>query len=295
MFQTFSIIGAVLLRILSNPLANVFQKQLTSKHHHPLLVNFLTYFLLAILCFFITVNIAWNQLPSDYWAYSVLAGIAGAIGNGFLVKALHKGDLSVLGPVNSYKSIVGMIIGIFLLGEVPNTWGLLGVLLIVYGSYFVLDTTSDRFSWALLKRPEIQFRIWAMILTAIEAVFIKKIILASSTAAAFISWCWFGALFSFLLLFLYKLDIKTEISKLHSKDISKYLLLVICIGTMQYTTTYTFDHMPVGYALSLFQLSIIVSVLLGYQVFKEQDIRKKLLGSVIMIAGSVIIILLKNR
>jgi len=72
-------------------------------------------------------------------------------------------------------------------------------------------------------------------------------------------------------------------------------LLVICIGTMQYTTTYTFDHMPVGYALSLFQLSIIVSVLLGYQVFKEQDIRKKLLGSVIMIAGSVIIILLKNR
>jgi len=294
-FQTFSIIGAVLLRILSNPLANVFQKQLTSKHHHPLLVNFLTYFLLTIPCFFITINIAWRQLPPDYWVYSVLAGIAGAIGNSFLVKALHKGDLSVLGPVNSYKSIVGMIIGIFLLGEVPNTWGLLGVLLIVYGSYFVLDTTSDRFSWALLKRPEIQFRIWAMILTAIEAVFIKKIILASSTAAAFISWCWFGALFSFLLLFLYKLDIKTEISKLHSKDISKYLLLVICIGTMQYTTTYTFDHMPVGYALSLFQLSIIVSVLLGYQVFKEQDIRKKLLGSVIMIAGSVIIILLKNR
>jgi drug/metabolite transporter (DMT)-like permease len=134
-----------------------------------------------------------------------------------------------------------------------------------------------------------------MILTAIEAVFIKKIILASSTAAAFISWCWFGALFSFLLLFLYKLDIKTEISKLHSKDTRKYLLLVICIGTMQYTTTYTFDHMPVGYALSLFQLSTIVSVLLGYQVFKEQDIQKKLLGSVIMIAGSVIIILLKNR
>jgi drug/metabolite transporter (DMT)-like permease len=94
---------------------------------------------------------------------------------------------------------------------------------------------------------------------------------------------------------LYKLDIKTEISKLKSKDISKYLMLIVCIGTMQFTTTYTFDHLPVGYALSLFQLSIIVSVLLGHQIFKEQDIRKKLLGSAIMIIGSVVIILLKNR
>ena len=295
MLQTFFITAAVVLRIIANPLANVFQKQLTSKQHHPLIVNFLTYLLLAIFCILIVTQIQWQALPLQFWLYSTLAGIAGAVGNGFLVKALHKGDLSVLGPVNSYKSIVGMIVGIFLLAEIPNVWGLLGVILIVYGSYFVLDTTAERFSWALLKKPEIQFRIWAMILTAIEAVFIKKIILASSTIAAFISWCWFGTLFSFLLLLLYKLDIKTEISKLNSKDSNKYFMLVVCIGTMQFTTTYTFDHMPVGYALSLFQLSTIVSVLLGYQIFKEQDIRKKLLGSFIMIAGSIVIILLKNK
>jgi drug/metabolite transporter (DMT)-like permease len=291
--QTIFLMAAVVLRILSNPLANVFQKQLTHKHHHPLLINFLTYLLLAIFCFIIAFTVNWQQLPFQFWLFSVLGGIAGAIGNGFLVKALHKGDLSVLGPVNAYKSVVGMIVGVFLLAEIPNVWGLLGVVLIVYGSYFVLDTTAERFSWGLLKKPEIQFRIWAMILTAIEAVFIKKIILASSTTAAFISWCWFGALFSFLLLLVYQLDIKMEISKLKSTDFSKYLMLIICIGTMQFTTTYTFDHMPVGYALSLFQLSIIVSVLLGHQIFKEQDIRKKLVGSFIMIIGSVIIILLK--
>jgi drug/metabolite transporter (DMT)-like permease len=291
--QTFFIVAAVVLRILSNPLANVFQKQLTYKQHHPLLVNFLTYFFLAIFCIFIAIQVRWQELPFQFWVYSIFAGIAGGLGNGFLVKALHKGDLSVLGPVNSYKSVVGMIVGVFLLSEIPNVGGLLGLILIIYGSYFVLDTTAERFSWALLKKPEIQFRIWAMILTAVEAVFIKKIILTSSTTAAFISWCWFGALVSFLLLPLYKLDITKEISKLKLEDISKYSMLIICIGTMQFTTTYTFDHMPVGYALSLFQLSIIVSVLLGHRIFKEKDIRKKLLGSAIMIIGSVIIILLK--
>jgi drug/metabolite transporter (DMT)-like permease len=52
--------------------------------------------------------------------------------------------------------------------------------------------------------------------------------------------------------------------------------------------------MAVGYALSLFQLSTLVSVLFGYRFFKELDIRKKLIGSTIMIIGSIVIILLKN-
>jgi len=241
------------------------------------------------------VAVHWQIATPQFWLYSFLAGIAGALGNGFLVKALQKGDLSVLGPINAYKSVVGVISGIFLLGEIPNAWGILGIALIVYGSYFVLDTTEEGFSWSLLKKSEIQYRIWAMILTAVEAVFIKKIILASSTTLAFFSWCWFGALFSLILLVANRLNLKKEISKVNSVDLKKYVFLIACIGTMQFTTNYTFAHMEVGYALSLFQLSTIVSVLLGYRIFNEQEVRKKLIGSIIMIAGSIVIILLKNR
>jgi drug/metabolite transporter (DMT)-like permease len=241
------------------------------------------------------LKVNWSVLPRQFWFYSVLVGIAGAVGNGFLVKALQKGDLSVLGPINSYKSVVGIVVGIFLLHEIPNVWGILGIGLIVYGSYFVLDTTEERFSWTLLKRPEIQFRIWAMILTASEAVFIKKVILSSSATLAFVSWCWFGAVFSLGLLLVYKVNLRTEIKRVTHSNVGKYMLLVACVGTMQYTTNYTFDHMPVGYALSLFQLSTIVSVLLGHRIFKEMGIRKKLIGSAIMIVGSIVIILFQNH
>ncbi|WP_132051891.1 DMT family transporter [Pseudocnuella soli] len=283
---------AVALRILSNPVANVVQKQLTNRGQHPLLVNFLTYLLLSVACLCLVAVMDKTALPPAFWWYSILVGIAGALGNAFLVKALQGGDLSVLGPINAYKSVIGMIVGIFLLGEIPGFWGVLGVVLIIYGSYFVLDTTEERFSWSLLKKPAIQFRIWAMILTAIEAVFIKKVILASSATIAFASWCFFGALFSFLLLLLYQVQFRNEVKKIQPADYRKYGLLVLCIGTMQYTTNYVFDHMPVGYALSLFQLSTLISVLLGYKIFAERDIRKKLLGAAIMILGSVIIILL---
>ena len=285
---------AVLLRIFSNPLGNVFQKQLTTKGIHPLVVNFLTYFLLSLVCLFIAAFIQWPVLPRQFWIYSILGGIVGALGNGFLVKALQYGDLSILGPINSYKSVVGIMVGIILLGEIPNLWGILGIALIIYGSYFVLDTTTERFSLALLKKRDIQYRLWAMILTAIEAVFVKKVILSSSTIMAFMSWCCFGAVFSFVLLFIYRREINKEVKIISNRYIGKFAALIVCIGTMQLTTNYTFEHLAVGYSLSLFQLSTIVSVLLGYRFFKELDIRKKLIGSAIMIIGSIVIILLKN-
>jgi drug/metabolite transporter (DMT)-like permease len=282
---------AVILRILSNPLGNVFQKQLTVKGLQPLVVNFLTYLGLGLLCLVGAFQVPWSQLPLRFWLFSVLGGICGALGNGFLVRALQLGDLSVLGPVNAYKSIVGIVAGIFLLGELPNAWGLVGMALIIWGSYFVLDTTEDKFSWSLFKRKEIQYRLWAMVLTAIEAVFEKKVILASSVTIAFISWCWFGALFSY---FLCRRDLKLGLKQIRSGQLYTYFYLIACIGIMQLTTNYVFAHMPVGYALALFQLSVIVSVLLGHRIFKEQDIRKRLAGSVIMIVGSVVIILLQG-
>ena len=206
---------AIILRVLSNPLGNVFQKQLTNRYNYPLLINFLTFLLLSIFCIIPAIQVRWLELPFEFWKYCILAGIVGATGNGFLVKALQCGDLSVLGPINSYKSVVGIIVGIFLLGEIPNLWGIAEVHLV------------------------------------------------------------------------------KEFKRIKIRDLFSYFYLVLCIGTMQYTTNYVFDHMEVGYALALFQLSTIVSIFLGYRIFKEENITKKLIGSVIMVAGSVMIILLK--
>jgi len=293
--MTVLVIIAIALRIISNPLGNVFQKQLTTHGSDPLIVNFTTYLLLSLACILFSFSVEWPALPLTFWKYSVLAGIAGAMGNGFLVKALHKGELSVLGPINSYKSVIGIIGGIILLTEIPELTGIIGIVLIIFGSYFVLDTTSERFSFALFKRSDIRYRLMAMILTAVEAVFIKKIIISSSVTIAFFSWCYFGALFSFLLLLVYRINLKNELfAKFGSDNLYRYLLLIMCVGVMQFSTNYTFGHMQVGYALSLFQLSTIISIFFGYRFFKEKDILKKTVGSLIMIIGSILIIMFNN-
>lgn len=294
MLSVFSFtILAVIIRILVNPFSNVLQKQITIKGQHPLFINLATYFLLAFISIFLVYDISIQSLDTAFWIYSIAGGITGALGNGFIVKALEKGDLSILGPINAYKSIVGMVFAYILIREVPNAWGILGVAFIIIGSYFVLDTTEEKFSWQLFKTPAIQYRLAALILTGIQAVLDKKVIEHSNLTIAFAGWSIFGAGFSLIFIVFTKVSLQREFEKLNRTILIKYFFLVITVGLMLASTNYTLSHMPVGYALALFQLSILLSVVLGHRLFNELHLAKKLIGASIMIIGSAMIILLK--
>ena len=64
---------------------------------------------------------------------------------------------------------------------------------------------------------------------------------------------------------------------------------------MQLATLLTLRDLQVGYSLALFQLSTIVSVLLGRRYFAETNIAERLIGSVVMAAGAVLIVLFGHR
>ena len=273
---------AILFRIFSNSFSNVFQKKLTKSGEVATCINCINYILMSLISIPLLLLVNFSLITPEFWLYAIAGGITGAIGNCFMVLALKQGELSVLGPINSYKAIVGMIFGIFLLHEYPNIYGLLGIGLIIIGSYFILESPK-----ALL-RKDIQYRIYALIFTAIEAVFIKKVIILSSIASSFIISSFLGAIFSYLIMRI------LENEKLHiptKKNSIMYISTTLCFAIMTFTTAYVFKYMNVGYALSLFQLSIILNVILGYKLFNEKKLIKKLLGSLIILIGSAAILI----
>lgn len=282
----FGTLTALFLRVVSNPLANVFQKKICAENSS-LLCNFYTYFILGILCIPFAFQVNWAILPKEFWIYAIIAGFLCSVGNACLVKALQIGELSVLGPINSYKCIVGMLVAIIVLHEIPSFVGVLGMVLIIWGSWFVFDTQKEGFSLELLKRKDIILRFTALFLMGIEAVFLKKVILLSSPVISFMLWCWAGAFFAFWLIICFRK--KFELIK--KSDIQKYVIVCSMLATMQLTTNFVFKHIEVGYALALFQLSTLVNLWFGYKFFHETDMKKKLIGTLIMIVGSVIVIL----
>ena len=273
---------AVIFRIFSNSFSNVFQKKLANAGEQPASVNCINYILMCLFSVPLLLLVDFSCFTTEFFLFAIAGGITGTIANCFMVYALKNGELSVLGPINSYKAIVGMLFGMLILHEFPNIYGFLGIALIVLGSYFILESPK-----ALL-RKDIQYRIYALAFSAIEAVFIKKVILLSSITTSFIMSSFLGAIFSLVIV---KYLSKEKLSLPKKQNSIKYVLTAICFGIMTFSTAYVFKYMNVGYALSLFQLSIVVNVLLGYKLFNETKLLKKLLGSLIILAGSVAILI----
>lgn len=190
MFYTFA---GVLIRIFSNSYLNVCQKILTGMGQRPSAVNFYTYLGLAVLGLPILPYCTFNtELALNFW----VMGLLGALGNYFIIKALSIGELSTLAPINSYKPVVALIAGMIYLHEIPSLQAIVAIVLIIAGTFFIIDRTSGNFN-----TKAVFYRVLALIFSASEAVFIKKIIILTDITSAFVLWVLAGLVFSAFFVF----------------------------------------------------------------------------------------------
>ena len=282
----------VIARIVTNPVSNVFQKQLAQRSANPLCVIGATHALLTIAC----LPFLLRPLPivAAFWTNIAISAVLAVAANSVLVLALHSTDLSVLGPINAYKSVISLVLGVYLIGEIPTPLGVLGVLLIMAGSYLIVDRDANQQrsrAFALfLGTRGIQLLFLALAISATEAIFLKKALLVSSPLITFVFWSILGTpIAAAAIALLLRERMASEVALLRG-NWSTYFWLAVTTGLMQLTTLFTFGRLQVGYSLALFQLSSLISVLLGYRYFQESNLRKRLSGCCIMIAGAALIV-----
>lgn len=285
----------IAIRIVSNPLSNVYQKMLTRQAADPMMIIVMTYGLLSLGCFPLLLVSVPPDLPRSFWGWMVLACAMAVVSNACLVQALKTTDLSILGPINAYKSVISVVAGIFLLGEIPSRSGMLGILLILAGSYFLVEKTpgqSRKHALAhFLRNSGVRMRFLALLLSALEAVIQKRALPGASPLLAFLVWSVFGFFIGIAMAAVLLRRQVFEQTRLLFRQFPTALRLALMTGLMEISTLFTFGKMQVGYSLALFQTSSLLSVFLGYRYFKEENILKRLVGTGIMILGVVLIVL----
>jgi drug/metabolite transporter (DMT)-like permease len=278
----------ILVRILLLPSINVFQKKLTQNGFNSLFIMSFMYLLLSILsCVLFLINRTATIQP-QFWPAIAVAGMLDALGNIFLVQSLKYTDLSVFGPLNAFKPVISLVIGIFILQEIPNGKGIIGILIILMGSIFLTYDGTGKKS-QLLSRG-VLYRFLCIACSATAAIYSKKAIQCSNAEITLFYWSLAGLPVLLIPLYTrYKDTLREDIGKL-KKQLVLGIPLVICFFLMQYLTLLTFKNYFVGYTLAAFQLSSILSVLYGYGFFKEKNIRRKIISSGIMIIGTTILL-----
>lgn len=209
--------------------------------------------------------------------------------------AIKLSPISLLAPINSFTPVFVTFIAMFTLHEIPTSQKLIGILIIVLGSYFLNITDVKNGLLSPFKRlfsdKGVRLAFIANFLWGITPTFQKQAIFQTSpTIPLFASFA--GVVFVTLFITPY-------ILKKESKDILPaikqnvgWLLVIGFFGTLgQLAAFVSFSQTNVGYATAIFRLSTLFTILFGAFFFKEKRIYERLLGATIMIIGTLLLVL----
>lgn len=252
-----------------------------------------SYLVLSIIC----IPLLWTfnpvQLSSTFWLNIVFAALLDMAGTLFLVMSLSKTDLSVFGPLNAYKVVISMFLAMLFIGEIPSTQGFVGVGIIVLGSYFLFPASSKSIKESalhLLLERGVQYRFLSILLFSIGTLPLKNAVVEGDAIATTVFWCLIGFPLAVIAHTLFLKDNFSKDVKQSRHHVYQFLYLGILIFLMQYMTMLVFSQLLIAYSLALFQLGMVLQVFLGYRIFNEKHLLRRLAASSVMIFGSLLVL-----
>ena len=207
------------------------------------------------------------------------------------IAAIRTSPLSLTLPYLAFTPTFIIATGYVFLAEMPNIWGIMGILITCIGSY-VLNLESERKT--LVDPIKATFKekgSWMMLIVAFiysfTAVIGKKAIIHSSVLFFQVSFfACFDLVMVLLLLYLRKIQLRTfKIDPLRGLAAGSLFSAHVLLHGFSIALT------KAAYMISVKRLSIVFGMIYGRLVFKEPYILLRLFGALLMISGAVLITL----
>lgn len=208
------------------------------------------------------------------------------------IKAIQISPLSLTVPYLAFTPVFMIATGFLVLNEMPDIWGIAGILAVCIGSYVLnIDPRNHSFLGplrAMFKETGSWMMLIVSFIFSISAVLGKLAILHSSVMFFQMS---FFAVLNILIVAAFLL-----LGKIRPSVFVRYPVKGLIAGIFFYG--HIFFHgfgismTKAAYMISIKRLSIVFGVILGGLVFHEENFLMRLLGSLLMFAGAVVILLM---
>ncbi len=278
------------LAALFESLKDVFSKDRLRKIDEYLVAWSLRLFALPFLIpllFFMEIP----SLGNRFWMALLISGTLNTITTILYIKAIKSSDLSITIPMLTFTPLFLLATSPLIVGEFPGFFGVIGVLLIVLGSY-VLNIGQMHKGYfepfrALAKEKGPKLMLIVAFIWSITSNFDKIGVQNSSPVF------WVIAINIFITLVM--LPIVLCKSQISAKQISTHYKALIPIGLFSASALIfqmtAISLTLVAYVISIKRTSAIMSVLFGYFIFREKGIKERLTGAIIMVIGVLFITL----
>ena len=241
-------------------------------------------FLLPLL-FFIDIP----EISTEFWFALFLSGGLNVVTTILYMKAISQSDLSLTVPMVAFTPLFLLVTSPIIVGEFPNLAGVLGVVLIVVGSYFLNIKEVQKGLLApfksLVSQKGPRYMLLVAFIWSLSSNFDKMGVNASSPLFWAITVNTFIA-FAMMPVVLYRV-------RRQSLDLitnwEKYLPIGMLGAATLIFQMLAINLTLVAYVISIKRTSAVLVVIAGSLFFKEKGTTYRLVGSLIMIAGVVLI------
>lgn len=244
------------------------------------------------------VLVFWQGMPEftkDFWLALIYKTPLMIVAYLCYVKAHKHGDLSLISPLLALTPAIILAVAPFMIGQKANIGGVLGVGLIIVGTYVLNFSASKE---GLLRPIEKLFHdkgakymmltasIWG-VTSVIDALGVKGV--KGSSLQVGVSWAFFTSL---VLVFILTPFVAKKIRMIFKKtERKKFFMSGSFMGIAEICQMTAMTMLLAAYVNAIKRFSMVLGVIVGAVLFKEKDIRDRLMGSLIMLAGVILIIL----
>ncbi len=236
---------------------------------------------LSLFFFFIPVP----ELDAAFWATVAVLLPLEITALVLYVKAIKLSPLSLSIPFMALSPVFIILIAFFMLGELPDASGLLGIFLIAAGAYTLNASASASGMLgplrAIRREPGAVLMIVVAFIYSITSTLGKVAVLHSSPV-------FFGFFYPFVLAFILTVVLlfKGRLSDGFSRP-ATFLPIGFFTALMIVTHFVALSLTDVAYMISVKRTSLLFSVLYGWLFFGEERIRERFLGSTLMLLGVI--------
>jgi drug/metabolite transporter (DMT)-like permease len=263
-------------------------------------------FLGAGVVLFITRSIAFGTplyagtIPLQFWGGVVLAVVFGTLGVLFSYRSLDLGDLSAVSPYSVVATVLYFIPAYLFLHEVPTLSEASGMIVIIIGA-LVLEgkvlrkrkLTKQEHADRTRNRKALGYFFFAMIFYSISPTGEKLAITATEPMfASYVIHLGIGIAFLISLLVRPKYR---DLELVRQSFRTRAFVVAIAVAALvaaygNLSTHFALSDASVGGVMSIKRTMPIFAFFMGYFIFHERkDALRKLIGTVIMISGAILV------
>jgi len=228
-----------------------------------------------------------------YWAVGLSLPLE-VVASLLYVKALEVSPISLTMPFQALTPLYLLATSFFMLGEVPSPAGAAGVCLLGVGAY-LLNAHALKKNGIFAPFKAIYREKGSMMMMGVAAIYaltsdLGKLAIIHSSPVFFGSV--YVIIFSFFLgPFAFFLSRKKRPVETFMGSPRTFVFIGLIITALVITQTLALNLTQVSYMIAVKRTSLLFSIGYGWWMFREENIRERLVGGSVMLAGLVLMVL----